>query len=509
MALLRDRERTFVETVAEMAFCNPFLPERMELEQKALGKRYTNVGNVWSNRIDNSVGDENVEKLNAEVATMAERLRSRLAEGEALSGPERTIYIDFIIYHLFSSYYERFQSLVNQTLNTSGNPKVKFWDDFRADCERFIKVLPGPIPKWLDIRHLFAGFFQVRRAFYHIFNCIIGGSLPTAKLRAATWQSIFTHNMRRYQRCLYQSMGDLNVLITGPSGTGKDLVAKAIGMSRYVPFDPGSCTFEENFAQSYHTLSISALSPTLVESELFGHCKGAFTGALQDRTGYLELCSPLGTIFLDEIGEIDPSIQVKLLHVFQSRKFQALGDTSTRTFHGKIIAATNRDLLQEIEEGRFRQDFYYRLCSDVIKTPALAEQLADEPQELHNLIYLLVARLMCAEECYEVTQEVAEAIERDLGSDYPWPGNVRELEQCVRNIIVRKQYKPRIKKKARTLLDAMDDGELTADELVSYYCTVLYSKLENYQEVARRLNLDRRTVKAKIDHRLRERFEGE
>jgi sigma-54 specific flagellar transcriptional regulator A len=285
-------------------------------------------------------------------------------------------------------------------------------------------------------------------------------------------------------------------------------VAKAIGLARYVEFNTKTKTFAENFAKGFHTLNISALSPTLIESELFGHCKGSFTGAISDRVGYLETCGRRGTIFLDEIGEVPPSVQVKLLHVLQSRRFQRLGETTPRPFEGKIIAATNRDLTAEMENGNFRRDFYYRLCSDIIVTPSLREQLNDEPQELHNLIYLLVNKLIGPEECYEVTQEVVEVVENDLGSDYPWHGNVRELEQCVRNIIVRKEYRPS-KRQHGGVLGVIEAGELTADELLSYYCTVLYKKTENYQEVARRLNLDRRTVKSKVNFDLLDDLSGE
>src|SRR5205807_1091162 len=115
------------------------------------------------------------------------------------------------------------------------------------------------------------------------------------------------------------------------------------------------------------------------ESELFGHARGAFTGALQDRGGRLEECSALGSVFLDEIGDVDPAIQVKLLRVLQSRSFERLGETKPRRFEGKILAATNRDLAAEIRAGRFREDFYYRLCSDIVVTPTLADQLRASP----------------------------------------------------------------------------------------------------------------------------------
>ncbi len=498
MSLMLEKERSFMETISDLVYCNPFLPERLELEAKALGGQYTSTGNVWNFRADNATSDDNVEKLNRKCAALAKRLRQRVTSGEGMSGKGRSLYVDLVLYHLYVTYQRDFHDLLERCERGENDLSTPFFDAFAKDADEFFSVLPGQPPTWLKAEHIFSCLFQVRRAFHFIFSCIIGGSMPAAKLRASAWQSIFTHNMRRYIRCLYRCMTDVNVLITGPSGTGKDLVAKAIGLARYMEFNAKTKTFGANFTTTFHTLNISALSPTLIESELFGHCKGSFTGAISDRIGYLETCDEEGTIFLDEIGEIPPSIQVKLLHVLQSRQFQRLGETSPRPFKGKIIAATNRDLTAEMEIGNFRRDFYYRLCSDVILTPSLREQLNDEPQELHNLIYLLVNKLIGPEECYEVAKEVVDVVENDLGPDYPWQGNVRELEQCVRNIIVRKKYCPS-QPRCGSMLSIIEGGDLTADELLSYYCTAMYKKTGNYQEVARRLHLDRRTVKSKVN----------
>ena len=236
-------------------------------------------------------------------------------------------------------------------------------------------------------------------------------------------------------------MRDVTTLVTGPSGTGKELVARAIGLSRYLPFDPSSGGFASDAADAFLLLNLSALSPTLIESELFGHRKGAFTGALQDHSGWLEVCPPLGTVFLDEIGELDGSIQVKLLRVLETREFQRLGETTSRKFQGKVIAATNRDMAREMKAGRFREDLYYRLCSDLIVTPSLREQLADSPEELRNLVLFIAKRIAGPEEAEALAGEVELWIEGNLGGDYPWPGNVRELEQCVRNILIRNEYR--------------------------------------------------------------------
>jgi transcriptional regulator with PAS, ATPase and Fis domain len=245
------------------------------------------------------------------------------------------------------------------------------------------------------------------------------------------------------------------------------------------------------------------LAPTLIESELFGHRRGAYTGALEDRAGWLEVCPPLGTVFVDEIGELDPLIQVKLLRVLQTRTFQRLGDTTTRHFKGKIIAATNRDLGKEMAGGTFRTDFYYRLCSDLIRTPSLREQVSGNPKEMKNLILFISHRVIGDEGAGALAEEVHEWIEKHLGDDYAWPGNFRELEQCVRNVLIRKEYHPPTAAghapEAQRLAEDLDAGRLSAEDLLQRYCALVYSRTRNYEETARRLGLDRRTVKSKVE----------
>src|SRR5690606_28962135 len=235
---------------------------------------------------------------------------------------------------------------------------------------------------------------------------IYGGSPPAARLRAAVWQSIFTHDPPRYRRALALRMADVPTLVVGESGTGKELVARAIAFSRFIPFDPERGAFQADWARGFVGLNLSALAPTLVESELFGHRRGAFTGALEHRTGWLESCGPWGSVFLDEIGELDPAIQVKLLRVLQTRTFQRIGETEERRFEGKLVAATNRDLAAEMRAGRFRTDLYYRLCADVVRTPTLREQLADSRDEFASLTLVLAQRVVGPDEAPRLADEV-------------------------------------------------------------------------------------------------------
>jgi transcriptional regulator with GAF, ATPase, and Fis domain len=343
-------------------------------------------------------------------------------------------------------------------------------------------------------------FFQIRRAFHYIFRYLLGPSLAIARLRAETWHSVFTHDLRSYQRGVYAKMMDIPTLVVGPSGTGKDLVAQAIGYSRYLAFDEERFRFVEAFSKQFHPLSIAALPASLVESELFGHRRGSFTGALEDRQGFLEVCGPDGTVFLDEIGELMPELQVKLLRVLQTRGFQRVGETSERLFLGKIVAATNRDLDRGLGEGWFREDLYYRLCADRIETPSLRARLDECPEELALLVGTLAERVAGLEVGPRLANEVLSCIERDLGSGYPWPGNVRELEQCVRNVLVRKSYRPaRRVARGAALDDALLASGLTSDALVRRYSKLQYTRLKNYVEVGRKLGLDRRTVKDHVE----------
>jgi DNA-binding NtrC family response regulator len=299
-------------------------------------------------------------------------------------------------------------------------------------------------------------------------------------------------------------MWDMTTLVTGPSGTGKELVARAIGLARYIPFDEKTGAFAENFASSFHPLNLSALSSTLIESELFGHCRGSFTGAVAHRAGWLESCGQYGTVFLDEIGELDAQIQVKLLRVLQTRTFNRLGESSVRRFRGKIIAATNRDVAGEMAAGRFREDLYYRLCSDLISTPSLHEQLAEDPGELLHLIRF-VARQFAPGEAEPLAREVLGWVHQHLGDDYGWPGNFRELEQCVRNVLIRGEYRP-LRKMAGSSRDRLADdflaGSMSADDLLRSYCTIVYAQTGSYVETASRIGVDRRTVRGKVDREL-------
>jgi hypothetical protein len=380
MNLFSENERRFLSAVARLGYSNPFLMERIELERTALGKQFVAGEAVWSASVtDPGAKRTNVVRLLARLEPIVESVRKRLNLAATASPDELSIYEECVHQLMYYRYNTQFEA-------ADGN--WRFYREFAADWRHFLEMPGVEIETALHPHHVFACFRQLVRAFRHIFYSIIGNSMPAARLRAAVWQSVFTHDMRRYRRTMYARMRDFPTLITGPSGTGKELVARAIAGSRYVPFDPKRMEFADPTKEYFFPVNLAALSPTLIESELFGHRRGAFTGAIEDRKGWLEACPPSGTVFLDELGEMDLSIQVKLLRVIETRRFSAVGDTAPREFSGKLIAATNRGLPVEIRAGRFREDLYYRLCADQIHTPSLHDQVADSPELLDDYSFI-------------------------------------------------------------------------------------------------------------------------
>jgi transcriptional regulator with AAA-type ATPase domain len=504
--MLRPSEQAFAQAVAELAVVNPFQQELVARhENRALSIDLP--PEVKNKTVPLRAVQErpNISRVVRKAEALADVVRNRLDVEGFSNEEEGRLYEELVLFVLYFRFRDRLQATVESQLegSPSAGPRVSYFKDFARDVLHYLHFREAH-PQRDTAAHIFAGFFQIRRAFQLIHANIFGQSRPAARLRCDVWQSIFTHDLRRYREALYKRMHDVTTLITGPSGTGKDLVAEAIGLSRYVAFDSKTERFMEPFQGAFHPVNLAALPVELIESELFGHCKGAFTGAVKDRIGWLETCQRSHSVFLDEIGELASTVQVKLLRVLQNRTFQRLGETRVRRFEGKVIAATNRFLDVEVQEGRFRRDFYYRLCSDIIRTPSLQEQLNDSPKDLQTLVSRISCRLY-GEIGASLSGEVVDWIGKNLGLDYAWPGNIRELEQCIRNVLIRREYQPlrdRAVSPFEELLTKVRGCELTADELFRWYCTLVYAQTHSYSATALKLNLDRRTVRDRIDQEL-------
>lgn len=232
---------------------------------------------------------------------------------------------------------------------------------------------------------------------------------------------------------------DISVLISGESGTGKELVAKAVHLR------------SRRHDQPYITVNCGAIPEGILESELFGHEKGSFTGAASQRKGYFELANN-GSIFLDEIGELPTSIQVKLLRVLEQREFMRVGGTTTHKVDVRFIAATNKNLEKEVRNGNFRQDLYYRLNAMHIPVPPLRERRED---------IVVLAKKFASDFCKQnhiefdgFTDSAIRMMER-----YQWPGNIRELRNLVEKVIVLEKGAQIDQQRLQKYLDTFDQHE--------------------------------------------------
>ncbi|EMB4693961.1 TPA: sigma-54-dependent response regulator transcription factor ZraR [Citrobacter farmeri] len=278
---------------------------------------------------------------------------------------------------------------------------------------------------------------------------------------------------------------DATVLIHGDSGTGKELVARALHASSARSDKP------------LVTLNCAALNESLLESELFGHEKGAFTGADKRREGRFVEANG-GTLFLDEIGDISPMMQVRLLRAIQEREVQRVGSNQTLSVDVRLIAATHRDLAEEVQAGRFRQDLYYRLNVVTIETPALRQRREDIPLLADHFLQRFAKRNRKAVKGFTPRA-------MDLLIHYDWPGNIRELENAIERsvVLLTGEY---ISERELPLAIANQPLPFVADRaiqpLVEVEKEVILAALEktggNKTEAARQLGITRKTLLAKL-----------
>jgi len=481
-----------LDAIGRLGFTNPFGPERPKLEALIVGSEVARSA-PWNRSPDWPLEDPALPAIHAEAERYLAEAQAGFSREAKYDGRDRELIRGVALYVLYYRYDADFYDWITER---SSSETVSFYEAFERDFAELFRHV-GP-PAWArDPAELFALFFQTRRAFHFVFHQILGTSVAAAKLRSNVWESLFTYDPWRYLRQLRGRMHESSTLVLGPSGTGKELVASAIGMSSFIPFDSRSRRFARDFRTAFHPLHLAAMSKTLIESELFGHKKGAFTGAHADRMGHLEGRTASETVFMDEIGELDPEVQVKLLRVLQSRSFHRLGDSEPRTFGGKVVAATHRDLALEMNAGRFREDLYYRLCSDVIRTPSLHEQVEGKPEELEHLVHVLMQRIL-GESDKAGVDEMMGAIEQSVGEDYRWPGNMRELEQCVRNLLIHGEYAP-ASRPSRTdalevLFQRMRSAGAPLDEITSEYVRWVHRREGSYARAGKALGIDRRTV---------------
>lgn len=482
---LSTKNREFFELVSLAAFSNPFSEERIEFDLRIAG---------CSRKVSER------ERVDRMVRKMRERVQALQSRGEAdvrLYGKEEGLVLQsvfmFEAFHLSSKAFD--QLIVDQIEEGDNSCSVPFAGDILGRLVRF-GFSEKEAPRYLSM------LYQLHRAYYFIDRGLVGQSQSMKQLRLHLWNNVFTKDIRLYEHYMWDRMEDFSTLLLGETGTGKGTAAAAIGRSGFIPYDAKKRCFTESFMQNFIPINLSSYTESLIESELFGHRKGAFTGAIENHKGIFARCSPHGSIFLDEIGDVSIPVQLKLLQILQDRTFSPVGSHERVRFNGRVIAATNRTLDELRREGLFRDDFFYRLCSDSIVVPSLRRRIQENASELDAMLENILTR-MIGEPPRDMIRAVHETIRKEVGLRYPWPGNVRELEQAVRRILLSGHYRgdrvvPFLDHRNR-LISGIETGDLNARELLSGYCCLLYDRFGTYEEVSRRMNLDRRTVKRYIE----------
>lgn len=476
---LKEEDREFFGLVAQAAVANPFSEERHSLDLR--------VG-------QSSPGTPREQAVDASIARLKARVEG-LPSGnlEAYGPSERRILELSLLFEVFHDYGPDMDALVQRQLGAGEQHiDVPFAE---AMLRRLIAhgVPVGVAQRWLCL------LYQMRRAYFFIHTRLVGRSLCMQELRQRIWANIFTQDLSLYEERLWNRMEDFSTFLVGETGTGKGTAAAALGYSGWLPYDAKAERFERSFTESFVPINLSQFPPSLIESELFGHRKGAFTGAIDDFPGVFGRCHRQGVIFLDEIGEVELNVQVKLLRVLQERVYSPVGSRQIRRFEGRVVAATNQSVPDLRSRGKFRDDLYYRLCSDIIEIPPLRLRIRQEPAELESLLTYIVDQMVGPTP--GLVDRVLTVIEEQLPEDYPWPGNVRELEQCVRRVVMAQEYRGDQMvaevgdgDSMKRLYREMEAETIEARDVLARYCQILYERHENYQEVARLTGLDRRTV---------------
>jgi len=480
---LTSEQRAFFAPLGEAIFLSPFSSERAALLDRASPGH-----SGEALRLDPSAY-RMLAEVDARIAGLEREGRTAIHH---FAPQDRPLLEPVLCYQVYHRHVAALDGLIQRQLESpNASVSVPFARSLLA------QLSARGFSEEQSLRYL-AIFYQLRRCFYFIVDSLRGEGPSMLELRQALWNAVFTHDAHLYDQSLWNRMEDFSTLLVGETGTGKGLAAAAIGRSGFIPFDRAAGRFAESFSRSFLAINLSQFPETLIESELFGHRKGSFTGAVEDHAGVFERCSVHGALFLDEIGEAGVPIQIKLLQVLQERTFTPIGGRGTRRFSGRIIAATNRSLAALREQGNFRDDFFYRLCSQVIVVPTLRQRLDESPAELDLLVASLVVRTTGGESP-EVTRRVLETLARELPPRYPWPGNVRELEQAIRRVLVTGHYSGDLPATrmddAEALAREMRTGGLSSHQLQARYCALLYRQLGTLEAVARRTGLDRRTVK--------------
>lgn len=339
----------------------------------------------------------------------------------------------FICYHRFSRSLDK---LIEEQFRQAGrNVKVPF-------AGEAIGIMTRAGMSAEIAQRCFGFFYQLRRARYFLDKTLIGDCPSVVSLRHDLWNTIFTHDFTLYEQFLWESVKTVSTVFVGETGSGKETAARAVACSGFVPFEEKTMTFVEPFTDFFRHVRLAQHSGVRLESELFGHQKGAYSEAVENYQGVLSRCSPYGVIYLDDILQMPEPVQAKLASVLHNRTFTAVGSHSQQTFAGRVMASSRQSSKQLLASGQLREDVFYQLCVNEIYIPPLRQRFKEVPAEF-ELMIRHVLRQFTGQESDILVGRVVDSMHDHVRPGYEWPGNFSEVEQIVKKILLVKNYESR------------------------------------------------------------------
>jgi DNA-binding NtrC family response regulator len=449
-----------------------------------------------------------------------EAARAALARGAAASDDDLLLYQEACIYFLYKQHEGRLLRRVHEGM--SDREEAAHFAAFGREHQRFLHVAGERIAP-LGARHLFARFFELARAKDLIRSEIVGTSAAADQLRVDVWESIAGDDLRLHLNGRPDRMKDVHTLVLGPTGSGKDVVARILGQSCFIPVDEDTGCFVCSYKDRYRPLNLAAKSQSLIEAELLGYVRGAFTGADKDRRGDLDMGPDGGVIFLDELAEIPLATQVLLLRVLEAHELQPVGSRVLLPFTSRIVAATHEDLDALLAQKRLREDFLHRIKANVVRTPPLALMLSQAPGDLALYVRFFADKACAPASGEALADKTMRYLERRKLLHYGWGGNLRELQKCVLGVMARGKgpIDADLRAPGAPKADAVaakseappssraGGGEAavyraifadrpTLYDIVERVVSWKFAECHNLREVARELNINRSTVAARL-----------
>ena len=373
------------------------------------------------------VPNPHLDKLMVLLTRAVSHVGRYLAGGGAATDEQLEIYVGGALYCLWIETAPRVQALIDDDA-----VHVPWFEAFVTRYRALFGYKGITLP---DPGHLLALFYQWRRAWYYPATLLAGRSPCAQAARHAVFRAGILGETCHYAGSLYATLHTVPVLITGETGTGKEIAAKSVARSRYIPFNPRTKRFARKHTEDYHIQNLVAVPHELLASTLFGHTKGSYTGANDDAPGLFGLLTEGVVLCFDEIGELPSWAQAMLLRPLQSRDYLRVGEQVARSFDGRPIFSTNRDLEAMVREGKFRADLLERMNLARIHLPSLRQRYQESPDELVHCVRTFVQKVYhTPAEVESWTARVVEALYKDWQT-FPWDRNLRALENYTKRFI--------------------------------------------------------------------------